>query len=183
MKVVKLLLSASPGGFVVAALLGGLVGVGATAFLHTMTKGLREPSLTPGLLFAALVLVQLVLAVGVPIALIFLHPTSADGHYPAPDAITPMAAMAGFGVGLIMERGSVRFRVEGGWWRRGLRYLLGLIIIGLFYAGPRLILPESLAYGLEAVLRFVRYALVGWAATFLCPWLFVRLRLASQTES
>jgi hypothetical protein len=123
---------------------------------------------------------QLVLAVAVPLGLIFLHPTSAEGHYPAADAITPMGALAGFGVGLIMERASVRFRVEGEWWRRGLRYLLGIIIVGLFYAGPKLILPEGMAYGLEAVLRFVRYALVGWAAAFLCPWLFVRLRLAKQ---
>jgi membrane-associated phospholipid phosphatase len=127
--------------------------------------------------------VQFALAVGVPIVLIFLHPTSAEGHYPAADAVTPMAALAGFGVGLIMERGSVRFQVEGEWWRRGLRYLVGIVIVGLFYAVPRLILPEGLAYGLETVLRFVRYALVGWAATFLCPWLFVWLRLANQAEA
>jgi peptidoglycan/LPS O-acetylase OafA/YrhL len=126
---------------------------------------------------------QVALAVGVPTALIFLHPTSAEGYYPATDAITPMAALTGFGVGFIMERSSVRFRVEGEWWRRGLRYLVGIIIVGLFYAGPRLILPESMAYGLESAVRFVRYALVGWSATFLCPWLFVRLGLANQTEA
>ena len=126
---------------------------------------------------------QLILAAGVPIALTFLHPVSAEGHYPAADAITPMGALAGFGVGLVMERNSVRFQVEGEWWRGGLRYLLGIVIIGLFYAGPRLILPEGMIYGLEAALRFARYALVGWATTFLCPWLFVRLRLANQAEA
>jgi hypothetical protein len=60
---------------------------------------------------------------------------------------------------------------------------VGIIIVGLFYVGPRLIMPEGLAYGLDAVLRFVRYALVGWAATFLCPWLFVWLRLANQADT
>jgi hypothetical protein len=38
-----------------------------------------------------------------------------------------------------------------------------------------------MAYGLEAGLRFVRYALVGWAATFLAPWFFVKVRLAEQS--
>jgi hypothetical protein len=39
-----------------------------------------------------------------------------------------------------------------------------------------------MAYSLEATAHFVRYALVGWAVTFLCPWLFVRLGLAGQEE-
>jgi hypothetical protein len=38
-----------------------------------------------------------------------------------------------------------------------------------------------MSHGLQAGLRFVRYALVGWAMTFLAPWLFVKLRLAEQS--
>jgi membrane-associated phospholipid phosphatase len=124
---------------------------------------------------------QVVLAVGVPILLIFLHPSSVEGFYPAQAAITPMSALAGFGLGLIMERRWVRFRVDGAWWRRGLRYLIGLLLVAVFYVGLRMILPTEMAHGLEAGLRFVRYALVGWATTFLAPWLFVRLRLAEQS--
>jgi membrane-associated phospholipid phosphatase len=124
--------------------------------------------------------VQVVLAVGVPVLLIFLHPSDMAGLYPAEAAITPMSAMVGFGLGLIMERRWVGFRVDGAWWRRGLRFLVGLLLVAIFYAGLKLILPEEMAYGLEAGLRFVRYALVGWAATFLAPWLFVKLRLAEQ---
>ncbi len=127
--------------------------------------------------------IQLVLAIGVPMLLIFLHPADVEGYYPAEGAITPMGALAGFGVGLIMERTWVRFRVAGAWWRRGLRFLLGVAIVALFYFGLRLILPEEMAYGLEAGLRFVRYGLVGWAATFLGPWVFVRLGLAEQAGS
>jgi membrane-associated phospholipid phosphatase len=124
--------------------------------------------------------VQVVLAVGVPVLLIFLHPSDMAGLYPAEASITPMSAMVGFGLGLIMERKWVGFRVDGAWWRRGLRFLVGLLLVAIFYAGLKLILPEEMAYGLEAGLRFVRYALTGWAATFLAPWLFVRLRLAEQ---
>jgi len=122
---------------------------------------------------------QLALAVLVPLLLIFLHPADTNGHYPAEGSIVPMAALLGLGVGLIMERKMVGFSVEGVWWQRGLRFVFGLVVVALFYAGPKLILPEVMAYGLEAGLRIVRYALLGWAVAFLAPWLFVRLRLAS----
>jgi membrane-associated phospholipid phosphatase len=125
--------------------------------------------------------VQVVLAVGGPVLLIFLHPSNMEGLYPAEAAITPMSAMVGFGLGLIMERRWVRFRVDGTWWRRGLRFVVGLLLVAIFYVGLKLILPEGMAYGLEAGLRFVRYVPVGWAATFLAPWFFVKVRLAEQS--
>lgn len=127
--------------------------------------------------------VQGVLAVGVPVVLIFLHPSDMNGLYPAEGSITPMSALAGFGVGMIMERKWVRFRADGEWWRRILRFVLGMAIAAIFYLGPRLLLPEEMAYGLEAGIRFVRYALVGWVVAFLCPWLFVLAGLAEQEAS
>lgn len=127
--------------------------------------------------------VQLTLTIAFPLVLIFVHPTDTAGHYPAEAAITTMSALLGFGVGLIMERSMVHFQVDGEWGQKSLRFLLGIVIIALLYFGPKLILPENMAYGLEAALRFVRYSLVGWAVAFLCPWFFVRLRLAQQAES
>lgn len=127
--------------------------------------------------------VQVVLAVGAPVLLIFLHPSSMEGLYPAESSITPMSAMVGFGLGVIMERKWVGFRVDGAWWRRGVRFLAGLLLVAIFYLGPKLILPEGMAYGLEAAVRFVRYALVGWAATFLAPWFFVKVRLAEGSTA
>jgi len=123
---------------------------------------------------------QVVLAIVVPVVLIFLHPSGVDGSYPAEKAITPMSALAGFGLGMIMERRWVRFRADGRWWKRVLRFLLGMAIAAVFYLGPSQLLPEEMAYGLEAALRFVRYALLGWVITFLCPWLFVLSGLAEQ---
>lgn len=127
--------------------------------------------------------VQLLLAVGAPLALIFLHPPDVFGRYPAEESITAMATLAGLGVGFVMERARVRFQVEGDWLRRGLRFLLGLILVLLLYAGPRALLPQHLPDGPEAILRVVRYALVGWAVGFLAPWLFVRLRLARSADA
>jgi undecaprenyl-diphosphatase len=126
--------------------------------------------------------VQSALAIAVPLALIFLHPTDTQGRYPAEAAITSMSALLGLGVGVVMERAWVRFRVEGTWWRRIVRYLMGLLLVILFYVGPELLTPEQLPYRLEAGLRFARYALLGWVVAFLGPWLFVRLRLAEQAR-
>ena len=125
---------------------------------------------------------QYALVVIIPLLLVFVHPADVEGLYPAEDAIVPMSALLGLGVGLIMERTRVRFRVDGEWWRRLIRFMVGLIVVGIVYAGPKLILPEGMAYSLEAALRFVRYALVGWAVAFLCPWLFLKLRLAEGEE-
>ncbi len=126
--------------------------------------------------------VQLALAVGVPLLFLFLHPADNAGLYPAEGALTPMSALAGMGLGLVMERRWLRFRVDGVWWRRGLRFLVGLLVTGIVYAGPKLISPAEMACGLEAAVRVARYLLLGWVVTFLCPWLFVELRLAGREE-
>lgn len=125
-------------------------------------------------------IVQLVLAIVPPILLIALHPTDPEGFYPAEGAITPAGALFDLGIGVMMERTRVRFQVDGAWRRRGLRFLLGILIVAALYLGPKLLIPEEMAYGLEAAVRFLRYALLGWTVAFLCPWLFVRLRLAER---
>ncbi|MGD8625794.1 MAG: phosphatase PAP2 family protein [Anaerolineae bacterium] len=122
------------------------------------------------------------LAFAGPTILIFIHPADWLGPYPAEGAITPMAALAGLGLGMVMERAWLRFRADGPLGRRALRFLVGLVLVGIFYAGPSQLLPEEMPYALEASLRFVRYLLVGWVAGFGCPWLFVRLGLAEREE-
>ncbi|MBN1135815.1 MAG: phosphatase PAP2 family protein [Anaerolineae bacterium] len=122
--------------------------------------------------------VQVALATGLPFLLIFLHPTDRAGLYPAEDAVKTMSALIGMGVGVLMERAWLGFRVDGAWWRRALRLLVGLVIVVIFYAGPKLIIPDGLPYGLDTAVRLVRYVVLGWVIAFGCPWLFVRLKLA-----
>jgi len=124
--------------------------------------------------------VQLSLAVGVPLVLLFLHPADVDGSYPAEAAVTTMSALVGLGIGVVMERARVRFRVAGEWWRRGLRLLVGLALVVACYVGPRLLIPQDLPHLAEVGLRFVRYALLGWVVAFLAPLLFVRVGLAQR---
>jgi membrane-associated phospholipid phosphatase len=122
--------------------------------------------------------VQLAMAAALPLLLILLHPADRNGLYPAEDAVKAMSALLGMGLGVLMERAWLRFRVDGAWWRRGLRLAVGLVIVVIFYAGPKLVIPDGLSYGLDTALRLVRYSLLGWIVAFGCPWLFVRLRLA-----
>jgi membrane-associated phospholipid phosphatase len=124
--------------------------------------------------------VQLALAVIVPLVLIFLHPADTEGRYPAEASVTAASTMVGLGVGIIMERAWVRFSVEGSVGKRALRFLTGLLVVVVFYVAPPLLLPEEMAYGLEAAVRFLRYALLGWIVAFVCPWIFLRLGLADR---
>lgn len=123
---------------------------------------------------------QAVLAVIVPLLLLFVYPADTEGRYPAEPAVTTAGTLLGFGLGIVMERAWLRFSVDGSLGRRTLRLLAGLVVLLVFYAGPRLLLPEGMDYGLEALVRFLRYALSGWVAAFLCPWIFLRLRLADR---
>ena len=125
---------------------------------------------------------QVALTVGLPVLLMLVHPADTSGLYPAEGAITPSAALIGLGIGVIMERRWIRFRVDGACWQRIARYLLGVVIVAGLWAGPKLLLPDGMTYGLEAVIRFVRYALLGWAVAFFCPWLFTKLHLASRED-
>jgi hypothetical protein len=83
-------------------------------------------------------------------------------------------------VGLVWDMKSLHFQVDGSWRRRLLRLLLGLLVVGVFYIGPKLLIDQlEVSYFLgEQALRFGRYALVGFAVSGIAPWLFQRLRLA-----
>jgi undecaprenyl-diphosphatase len=126
--------------------------------------------------------IQLLLAIVLPLALIFLHPADAQGLYPAVPAVTAMSALFGLGIGVIMERAWVQFRVEAVWWRRTIRYLAGLVVVAMCYLGPKMLLPEQLGHGMETILLFSRYALLGWVVAFLGPWIFVQVRLADREQ-
>ncbi len=64
----------------------------------------------------------------------------------------------------------------GDWTKRGQRYLIGLVGLGVFYFGLKLVLPGTNDL-LGETLRYLRYALVGLWVTALAPALFRRARL------
>jgi len=62
-----------------------------------------------------------------------------------------------------------------------LRYFTGLIGVLILYVGLGSIFPETetlIAY----ILRYIRYALIGFWMSGFAPWLFVKIKLANHLK-
>jgi membrane-associated phospholipid phosphatase len=111
-----------------------------------------------------------ILAVLLPIALLVVHPSK--------DAAMTMGALAGMGLGFSLEGRFVSFSADGLWWRRVLRFLVGLILVGVFYVGLKAVFPAEVSPSIALAWRAIRYGVVGVVGTFVAPWIFVRTALA-----
>ncbi len=106
------------------------------------------------------------LTLALPAVLLALRP---EGEAPR-----ALGLLAGFGVGQRMEERFVRFADTRRWGQRVARFVLGLVLTLAVYFGLAVLMPDL------PLLRALRYALLGWTAMFLIPWLFLRLHLAEQ---
>ena len=124
---------------------------------------------------------MLLVALALSLALVFIHPRWIEENlWPAPNAVQLGGLLFGMVAGLVWDVKSLHFQVDGPWSKRILRLILGFVVVAAFYIGPKLIIDqlEISDFLLEQSMRFVRYALVGFAVSGLAPWLFQRLRLA-----
>jgi membrane-associated phospholipid phosphatase len=89
---------------------------------------------------------------------------------------------AAFGTysGYALMRRFARFNAAGAWNKRLIRYLVGLVGLLLIYFGLDIafaaLAPDASALGY--LLRYVRYSLATFWATFLAPWVFLKTGLA-----
>jgi membrane-associated phospholipid phosphatase len=90
--------------------------------------------------------------------------------------ITAAAALFGLWSGLAWMARRGRFDAAGPLWKRLVRYLVGLLIVIILYAGTKAIFPSGDTL-VPASFRFVRYALVGFWVSGGAPWTFARLHL------
>lgn len=102
-----------------------------------------------------------------------INPLSLEG------LMTVVGVLFGLGAGSIWiaERGG--FDTHGDWWRRALRYPIGLVVVLILYAGLGAVFPDGetlLAYSL----RYLRYALIGFWIAGLAPLVFFKLNLANE---
>lgn len=124
---------------------------------------------------------QTIIAIAGPLLLLLLMPRDRAGHYPNESGATYAGLLIGAALGTLLEQRMVRFRVEGRWWRRALRYCLGVFLVAALYTGGSL-LPDMEPWTLDVVVRLLRYALLGLVAIGIAPWLFVKLRLAEANQ-
>jgi undecaprenyl-diphosphatase len=89
------------------------------------------------------------------------------------------ASLMGMGVGFVLERRWVRFEAGGVWWRRALRFLVGMALILFLRYGLKLLASGA---DFESAFRFLRYAAVGLAGALFAPWIFVATGLAEREQ-
>jgi len=97
------------------------------------------------------------------------------------DIISSVATLTGVGYGLLFFSSSIVGIRPGNWLQRLFSFLVGIIGIGIFYLGLKLILPSE-GQSFYQLSRFFRYLLLGIWISFGAPWLFIRLGLARQAE-
>jgi membrane-associated phospholipid phosphatase len=104
-----------------------------------------------------------------------------DGELPDPLALsgqfTSAGAFFGLAAGALLLRRMGGFDAGGSWWKRLVRFPLGLVGVIVLYFGLGAVFPrgeELLPY----ILRFIRYTLVGLWVAWAAPLIFIRLGLA-----
>jgi membrane-associated phospholipid phosphatase len=96
--------------------------------------------------------------------------------------ITSAGTLFGLAAGAVWMKQLGGYQASGPVSKRILRYLIGLIGVVLFWFGLGEIFPrgdELISY----LLRYVRYAMVGFWVSGGAPWLFFRIRLAEPPQS
>ncbi|MBN1979402.1 MAG: phosphatase PAP2 family protein [Anaerolineae bacterium] len=114
--------------------------------------------------------VRLALAVVIPLVLVLL--------FPSDDSLSAMGVFLGAGVGIVLTGHWVHFNAGGPLWQRGVRLLLGAAVLLALRFGLKAVFPDE-GETFYALLRFVRYALIGLWAGLGAPWVFVKLKLAA----
>jgi hypothetical protein len=78
------------------------------------------------------------------------------------------------GVILIFQRGG--FDARGTWWKRAVRFALGMIGVGILWLGLRMVFPRDASLVSQG-LRYLRCALTGFWVAYGAPWVFIKLGL------
>jgi hypothetical protein len=107
--------------------------------------------------------------------------TRNGGAAPAPFSLAGLITAAGtlFGlcVGLAWFTPRGGFSASGPLAKRALRFIVGLVGVGILYIGLKYIFPAGDAL-IPYIFRYIRYILVGLWVTGGAPWLFSKLQLA-----
>jgi membrane-associated phospholipid phosphatase len=73
------------------------------------------------------------------------------------------------------------FTTNDVWWKLVLRYVLGIIGILILYLGLASLFTDSETV-ISYILRYIRYAIIGFWISGFAPWLFVKFKLASYLK-
>jgi membrane-associated phospholipid phosphatase len=92
--------------------------------------------------------------------------------------VSAAGGLFGLGLGYAFMRKKVRLIASSGaWWKKLLRYVLGMAVVVGLYAGLKAVLPHE-GDASYALFSFARYAVLTIWVSLGAPALFVRLKLA-----
>lgn len=83
------------------------------------------------------------------------------------------------GATLMLHRGG--FDASGPWWKRVLRFVIGMIGAIILWWGLRVVLPRD-EFLVSQVMRYLRYALSGFWVTYAAPCIFIQLGLQNTAK-
>ncbi|MDD4377828.1 MAG: phosphatase PAP2 family protein [Eubacteriales bacterium] len=89
---------------------------------------------------------------------------------PSRDYLKCFSLLFGFTAGSFIEDKFVNFSTNGTLFRKIIRWLIGIVFIGLIYA-LKLVLPEGVAF------LFLRYMLIGLFGMGIYPYIFTKLKI------
>lgn len=92
---------------------------------------------------------------------------------------TSAGVLFGLGVGAVWMMSIGGYQASGPVWMRAVRYPLGLIGVLIFWMGLGALFPRGEGF-IFYLLRYLRYALVGWWVAGGAPWIFMRFNLTKQ---
>jgi membrane-associated phospholipid phosphatase len=84
------------------------------------------------------------------------------------------------GAAWILQNGG--YQASGPMQKRVIRYVLGLIGVLIFWMGLGAVIPRGDGF-IFYILRYVRYALVGWWVSGGAPWLFMKMNIAERPNT
>ena len=113
--------------------------------------------------------VQILLALALPILLLAIQPSDV--------MVQVTGAFAGIAVGVALGIRYLDFDAGGQFWKRAVRFLLGVAVVAAIFFGMRIIFPGE-GESLYAIFRYIRYGSVGLWISLGAPWLFLRVGLA-----
>ena len=82
----------------------------------------------------------------------------------------------GLAAGAILLFHQSGYNAQGQWWKRAVRFVIGVIGVAILWQGLRMVLPRDASL-VSQVLRYARYAVTGFWVAYGAPWVFIRLKL------
>ena len=142
---------------------------GAILGLSMLLIFIRFEGTWAGILQTPPVWLQVSLAVVLPFILIII--------YPHPDAVAALSALSGFSLGIIFDRRIIHFEVAGTITQKTLRYIVGIILLVIIYAGIKTFQPNP-DQALYIPVRMLRFLVAGFWVSGGAPWFFTKIKLA-----